>query len=66
MAELRGDKTLADLAEQYDIHPVHIMDWENQLAESAGLVFSMGKKPSTGEEEIKVLHAFLYLVVIID
>lgn len=30
VAALRGDKTLADLAEQYDIHPVQITDWKNR------------------------------------
>jgi transposase len=29
LAALRGDKTLAELAEQYDIHPVQIADWKN-------------------------------------
>ncbi len=57
LAALRGDKTLAELAEQYDIHPVQITDWKNQLTESAGSVFSKGKQPSSGEEEIKALQA---------
>jgi transposase-like protein len=57
LAALRGDKTLAELAEQFDVHPVQITDWKNQLAESAGLVFSKGQQLSSGEEEIKALHA---------
>jgi len=57
LAALRGDKTLAELAGQFDVHPVQITDWKNQLAESAGLVFSKGKQLSSGEEEIKALHA---------
>ena len=56
LAALRGDKTLAELAEQYDIHPVQITDWKIQLAESAGLVFAKGKRPASGgEESIKAL-----------
>lgn len=58
LAALRGDKTLAELAEQYDLHPIQISEWKNQLVESAGLVFSKGKQPTGGgEEEVKALHA---------
>lgn len=57
LAALRGDKTLAELAEQFDVHPVQITDWKNQLAASAGRVFSKGPQPSSGEEEVKALHA---------
>lgn len=35
LAALRSDKTLAALAEKYDIHPVQITGWKNQLAETA-------------------------------
>ena len=57
LAALRGDKTLAELAEQYDLHPMQISEWKTQLAESAGLVFARGKSPSTGEETLKALQA---------
>jgi transposase-like protein len=57
LAALRGDKTLAELAEQYDLHPMQISDWKTQLAESAGWVFAKGKQPSMGEEAIKALQA---------
>lgn len=57
IAALKGDKTLAELAEQFDLHPVQIQEWKNQLAESAGLVFSKGKPVGTGDERIKALQA---------
>ena len=57
LAALRGDKTLAELAEQFELHPMQISEWKTQLAESAGLVFAKGKSPSTGEETIKALQA---------
>ena len=57
LAALRGDKTLAELAEQFELHPMQISEWKTQLAESAGLVFAKGKPPSTGEETIKALQA---------
>jgi transposase-like protein len=38
IAALKGDKTLAELATQYDVHPNQITDWKMQLVErSAGL-----------------------------
>ncbi|MFN8822324.1 MAG: transposase, partial [Betaproteobacteria bacterium] len=31
LAGVRGDKTLAELAKQFDVHPNQITDWKNQL-----------------------------------
>lgn len=59
LAAWRGDKTLAELAEQYDLHPMPIAGWKTQLAERAGLVFAKGQQPSTGEATIKALQAKL-------
>tara|TARA_B110000977_G_scaffold19715_1_gene23719 strand:- start:296 stop:436 length:141 start_codon:yes stop_codon:yes gene_type:complete len=28
LAEIKGDKTLAELAEQFDVHPNQIQDWK--------------------------------------
>ena len=37
MAALQGDKTLAELSSQYDIHVNQIQTWRNQLKDN-GLV----------------------------
>jgi transposase len=31
LAAVRGDKTLAELAQQHDVHPNQITNWKNQL-----------------------------------
>jgi transposase-like protein len=36
MAALQGDKTLAELSSQYDIHVNQIQTWRNQLKDNIG------------------------------
>jgi transposase len=57
LAALRGDKTLAELAEQFDVHPNQISDWKQQMLENASLVFG-GSRPNQGDElDVKAMHA---------
>jgi transposase-like protein len=42
LAAIKGDKTLADLAQQYDVHPNQITAWKAQLADGAAGVFGSG------------------------
>ena len=42
LAAVKGDKTLAELAQQFDVHPNQITDWKAQLLERSVVVF--GKK----------------------
>ena len=53
---IRGEKTLAELAKQYDVHPNQITDWKTQLLERASGVF--GAAPSAEPKtDLKALHA---------
>ena len=55
LAAIRGDKTLAELAEQFDVHPNQISDWKQQMLDGAAMVFDGNKKNK--EPDLKDLHA---------
>ena len=41
-AAIKGDRTLAQLAEQFDVHPNQITSWKAQLESGAADVFNSG------------------------
>ena len=58
VAALKGDKTLVDLAEQFDVHPNQITEWKRQLLENADQIFGKSERQSQeNEHKIKELHA---------
>jgi transposase len=42
LAALKGDRSLAELAEQFDVHPNQITDWKRQLSNNADQLFGRG------------------------
>ncbi|VVT27770.1 transposase [Sphingomonas aurantiaca] len=57
LAAVKGEKTLAELAQQYDVHPNLINQWRSRLLEGAADVF--GADPTVAEPavDVTVLHA---------
>jgi len=58
LAALRGERTLAELAEQFDVHPNQIQDWKQKLVTRAEKVFGAGLAEATDQEQVQQkLHA---------
>ncbi len=59
VAAVKGERTLAELAQQFDVHPNQITEWKRQLQERAADVFGAGAAPSSNEPpvDLKSLHA---------
>ncbi len=58
LAALKGDRTLAELAQHFDVHPNQITEWKRQLLERASDVFGGGAADkSENLPDLKELHA---------
>ena len=59
LAAIKGELTLAQLAEHFDVHPNQITQWKAQLQESAADVFgaSGGNGAAQPAVDVKSLHA---------
>src|ERR1700679_431679 len=58
LAAIKGERTLAELAQQFDVHPNQITQWRSQLLEGAAGVFGRNKtEPTAPAVDLKALHA---------
>jgi transposase len=59
LAAIKGERTVQQLADQFDIHVSQITTWKEQLQAGAVDVFDAGTsvKSATPEIDIKSLHA---------
>jgi transposase-like protein len=59
LAAIKGDRTLAQLAEQFDVHPNQVTTWKAQLEGGAADVFGSGVGNASMEPavDVKSLHA---------
>jgi putative transposase len=58
LAAVKGEKTLAELAQQFDVHPNQITQWKAQLFEGAAGVFGKDNSEAAASGvDLKNLHA---------
>ncbi len=57
LAAVSGEKTLSELASQFDVHPNQITQWKTQLLARAEEVFGSGPAPAEKPVDLRVLHA---------
>jgi transposase len=58
LAAVKGDRTVAQLAEHFDVHPNQITTWKSQLEASASEIFGPGGgTAATPAIDVKSLHA---------
>ena len=57
LAAIKGEKTLTELAQQFDVHPNQITQWKTRLLERALELFATPAERQTGTQDVQALHA---------
>lgn len=58
LAAIKGEKTMVELAQQFDVHPNQIKQWKDQLLDGAVGVFGDDRKEdAVPTVDVKSLHA---------
>lgn len=57
LAALKGDKTMSELAAEFDLHPNQIKQWKDQLLDGVTDVFEDRPKSKEPEIDLTSLHA---------
>ena len=57
LAAVKGEQTITELSQRFDVHPNQITQWKNQLLEQLPSVFEQGGKSKEPSVDIKILHA---------
>ena len=53
----RGERTVAEIAQKYDLHPNQVTEWRRHLLERAADVFGAHTSPDKPPVDLKALHA---------
>ncbi len=56
---MKGERTVSELAAEYDVHPTMIHQWKKALLEGAADIFDRGGRKATeiDEDTVRSLHA---------
>ena len=57
LAAVKGEQTITELSQRFDVHPNQITQWKNQLLEQLPSVFEQAGKSQEASVDIKTLHA---------
>jgi transposase len=59
LAAIKGERTIAQIAEQFDVHPNQVTTWKTQLEGGAADVFGDGHSAAAAVPavDVKALHA---------
>jgi transposase len=58
MAAIKGDRTLSELAQVFDVHANQITQWRTELLEGAASVFDgRAREAAAPAPDVKALHA---------
>ena len=57
LAAVKGDKTLSELSQQFDIHPNQITQWKTLLLERMSVVLEGSGRADSPPIDLKGLHA---------
>jgi len=57
LAAVKGEQTITELSQRFDVHPNQITQWKNQLLEQLPSVFEQRGKSKEPSVDIKILHA---------
>ena len=58
MAAAKGDKTIAELASEYEVHPNQIAQWKKQLLESLPEIFNRSRQKDRRRQDELTEHLY--------